>query len=309
MHMTSPSEQSYGLVTAAYNEIDHIEKTLKSVVSQTELPRRWVIVSDGSTDGTDDVIREYAMKWNFIAFVRRETQNAHNFASKVQALNLALGHLLRVPVDFVGNLDADVSFEPTYFRELLGKFESNPALGIAGGVICEWDGDGYMPRDGNREDAVAGAVQMFRRECHATIGAFRPLLHGGEDWCAEIVARMHGWDVKSFSDLRIKHHRPTGTASGILRNCIRQGLMDYSLGSGLVFEVFRVCRRVPTRPLAIGALARLLGYLWGCCFGRPEVPEAVAAFLRQTEAARLKLFLRNPFRDPSVRRTDLAPRA
>lgn len=283
----------YALVTAAYNEREHIEKTLKSVGSQTILPRKWVIVSDGSTDGTDDIVREYAEGRPFIELVRREKGRGHDFASKVHAFQLGVGRVADMSVDFVGNLDADVSFGCSYFAELLTKFECDPDLGIAGGAIREWDGGEYRPRRSNRVDAVAGAVQMFRRQCFLDVGGLLPLKNGGEDWCAQVMARMNGWSVQTFPELEIRHHRPTGTTAGIIRYRFRQGLMDYSLGSGLLFEGFRICRRLFEYPVLAGATARMCGYVWAC-FRRRErlVPPEVAAYLHHEESQRLRRLMR-----------------
>jgi len=287
--MTRPStEPRYALVTAAYNEKEHIEKTLESVGNQTILPRKWVIVSDGSTDGTDDIVREYAKGRPFIELVRREKGRGYDFASKVHAFQLGVGRVVDMSVDFVGNLDADVSFEPSYFAELLRKFECDPDLGVAGGAIHEWDGEQYRPRPSNREHAVAGAVQMFRRPCFEDVGGLLPLKNGGEDWCAQVMARMNGWSVQTFPELEIRHHRPTGTTAGIIRYRFRQGLMDYSLGSGLLFEGFRICRRLFEYPALAGAMARLCGYVWAYLGQRERpVPAAVVAYLHHEESRRL----------------------
>jgi biofilm PGA synthesis N-glycosyltransferase PgaC len=286
----------YALVTAAYNEREHIEKTLKSVTAQTILPRKWVVVSDGSNDGTDDVVREYAASRPFIELVRRERSHGHNFASKVYAFHLGVKRVLDMPVDFVGNLDADVSFAPSYFAELFKKFECDPGLGIAGGAICERDGEEYRPRRNNRIDSVAGAVQMFRRQCYEAMGAFLPLRNGGEDWCAQIMARMNGWRVETFTDLEVRHHRPSGATAGAVGHWFRQGLMDYSLGSALVFELCRVCWRAQEYPVVIGAAARFGGYVWACCRREGRiVPDDVVGYLRQEESTRLRLLVKSVF--------------
>src|SRR5882762_11750541 len=124
---------TYVLVTPARNEARYIELTIKSVVNQTVRPAKWVIVSDGSTDGTDDVVKDYAARYDWIELVRTSERHERHFAGKVEAFNAGYLRISGLPHDVVGNLDADVSIEdPDYFGYLMRKFASNPRLGIAG---------------------------------------------------------------------------------------------------------------------------------------------------------------------------------
>ena len=127
----------YVLVTAAYNEEGHIADTIASVVSQSVLPLRWVIVSDGSTDRTDEIVRAWADRHSFIQFVRIEKSAQHSFTAKVHALRQGFACFADAEYDFIGVLDADVSFEPDYFGRLLERFANQPRLGIAGTRDCE----------------------------------------------------------------------------------------------------------------------------------------------------------------------------
>lgn len=281
--------RSYVLITAAYNERQYIEQTMQSVISQTIWPRKWVIVSDGSTDGTDDLVQKYAQLLPFLQLVRIEKPHKRDFASKVYALNNGASQVGRGDFEFIGHLDADVTFGSGYYASLLSKFEQDPGLGLAGGSIYEWNGTSYRSRRLNTTRSVAGAIQMFRRECYESLKGFQPLKYGGEDWCAEVTARMNGWRVESFSDLEVYHHRPTGSAGGFFRNSYRQGLMDFSVGSHPLFEVVRVGRRLVTRPPAIPAIIRLSGYLAGyLCREKRPVSDQFLNFLRKEELARLR---------------------
>jgi len=278
----------YALVTAAYNEEKYIEKTLRAVTSQTVLPGKWVIVNDGSTDGTEEIVRRYATTFQFIHLLRREKNSDRNFASKVFALNAGMQLIENESYEFIGNLDADVSFDLNYFHDLFLKFEEDPTLGLAGGFIHEDVNGQFVSRKGNRIMSVAGAVQMFRRECYRDIGPFLPIQYGGEDWYAEVAARMHGWRVESFPNLVVRHHRRTGSASGLLRSWYREGLMDYSIGSHPVFEVTKLVRRIPERPFFLGALTRFASFAIANLRrnGRMVSPEFVA-FLRKEQTERL----------------------
>lgn len=286
----------YALVTAARNEEKYIEKTLKSVTSQTILPGKWIIVSDGSTDCTDEIVRHYALRYKFIHLLRRVKESERSFASKVFALNAGMQLIELDKFEFVGNLDADVSFEPSYFQDLFQKFEEDAGLGIAGGFIYEEIAGGFASRKDNCSWSVAGAVQMFRRECCREIGPFVPIQYGGEDWYAEVAARMGGWRVQSFPEFVVLHHRATGSTCGLLRSRYREGLMDYSIGCHPVFEVTKLVPRILHRPFLLGALTRFAGFTLASLRRKKRmVPSEFVSFLRKEQMARLLNFGRRYF--------------
>lgn len=283
-------QAKYVLITPAYNEEAYIERTIRAVISQTALPAKWIIVSDGSTDQTEAIVRSYVQTWPFIELRRVEApRGAHSFASKVFAFDEGVRLLRQTDFEFIGNLDADVSFGPSYFEALLERFREEEALGIAGGWIYESNGETYTPRGMNTPRDVAGAVQMFRRQCYDSVGGFLPLKCGGEDWCAQVTARMKRWRVRSFSELPVYHHRVTVESRGRLRRRWQQGLMDFSMGTHPASEVIRLLRRVRESPAFIGVAARLCGFLWGYCCGEKRiVSEEVVRFLRQEEMERFR---------------------
>jgi biofilm PGA synthesis N-glycosyltransferase PgaC len=284
------ANDSYVLVTAAYNEGKFIEGTVASVIGQELLPKKWIIVSDGSTDGTDVIVRRYAAKCNFIQLFRLNEDHPRNFAAQVNAINAGIAQLRNERYEFIGNLDADISFEPSYFRLLLSKFGANPKLGLAGGAIYDKCKDGtFRNRKTNRKTSVAHAVQVFRRECFKAVGgAYRPLPYGAPDTYAETEARRMGWQVISFPELRVFHHRPTGSAGGLVRSCFRQGRMDFSLGVLPLFEVFKLINRIEDEPYLVGSMARFAGFVYSyCCGERRAVPEQFITYLRQEEKRRL----------------------
>src|SRR5208337_3824185 len=201
---------NYVLTTAAYNEEANIEKTVQSVVNQTLPPLRWVIISDGSTDRTDEIIKPYAKKHDFIRFMRVTRAPGRSFGSKVRALHAGSQLMGGISAEFIGNLDADVSLGPSYFEELIAHFERRPRLGIAGGFVCEETNGEFVSRRANRTYSVAHAAQLVRQECYAAIGGYAVLEYGGEDWHAQTSARMRGWEVEAFPELKIFHHRNTG---------------------------------------------------------------------------------------------------
>jgi len=259
---TVSERHKYVLMTAAYNEETTIARTLESVTHQTLVPERWVVVSDGSSDGTDEIIKSYAQAWPFIRYVRRERSPGRSFGAKVRALHDGAKLLSECQYSLIGNVDADVSLDPTYFEELIAQFDRRPRLGIAGGFFYEEQQGQFKNRSANRTYAVTHAAQLVRRECYEAIGGYAVLEFGGEDWHAETSARMKGWEIEAFPALKIFHHRRTGEASGLLRYKFRQGRMDYSFGSDPAFEIFKCLLRVPEKPVFFGCMARLGGFFW-----------------------------------------------
>jgi poly-beta-1,6-N-acetyl-D-glucosamine synthase len=295
------NSSSYVLVTAAYNEGKLIEQTIRSIVSQTLRPVKWIIVSDGSTDKTDDIVKSYAAENDFIQLYRITEDHPRNFSAQVNAINRGLLQLAAVEYGFVGNLDADITLEPDYFALLLEKFRLDPKLGLGGGTVCERSSDGeFRARPITSTIAVPHACQLFRRSCLEAIGgAYVPLQYGGPDTYAEILARMKHWRVASFPDLRVFHHRPTNSAEGVLRGWFRQGKMDYSLGALPAFEVFKLLRRIWVKPYVIGSLARCAGFIHSYVQREARaVPDDFVAYVREEQKQRVF----DLFRSPSIRR-------
>ena len=248
----------YVLVTAACNEERYIARTIESVVSQTVLPKIWVIVSDGSVDNTDGIVQAYSQQHRFIRLLRISGDHPRNFAAQAEAINRGWNSLQDAGYDFIGNLDADVSFEPTYFSDLLGRFRDDPRLGLAGGCIKEDGLSGhYIQTD---MTSVPHTTQFFRRQCFEQLGGYRPLIFGGSDTCACVMARMNGWKVRLFPDLIVYHRRPLSSAGGVLEGRIREGRMDYSLGYLPAFELARCLRRIKQAPRVVGSFVRCAGF-------------------------------------------------
>jgi len=295
---------TYVLVTAAYNETAYIEKTLSSVVSQTILPAKWIIVSDGSTDGTDEIVHQYAGRYSFIELLRISESHPRNFAAQVHAINRGINRLSSFDYELIGNVDADLSFEHTYFEQLLDRFLADPSLGLGGGFICEKQNGEFRSRFANSTASVAHAVQLFRRRCFEDTGGYIPLRYGGSDCHAEVSARMKGWRVCSFPELPVYHHRASASAGGLLRGWFRQGQMDFSMGNHPGFELAKLARRLGARPALLGAGCRLAGFLWSWSRGEPRlVSQPFIDFLRKEQVERLQDAFLHPFRSLESLRT------
>lgn len=286
---------SYSLTTAAYNEESIIEQTIQSIVAQTLRPRKWIIVSDGSTDRTDEIVKSYAARYDFIELYRISEEHPRDFTAQVNAINRGFSLLQNLECSFIGNLDADITVDPDYFRSLLGKFSQEPTLGMAGGAIYErMDGE-FRPRPGNSTSSVAHAVQLFRRDCLELLGGYKQFSWGGTDSHACVRLRMLGWKVESIPELKAYHHRPTGGGFGAMRYRFRGGVMDHYFGTHPLFELFRIFRRMGSKPYLVGGLVRLAGFIWGYGTGaKREVSPEYIRFLREEQMKKLRAFLKSP---------------
>ena len=287
----------YVLITPSRNEETFIKKTLDSMVVQTLLPMRWIIVDDGSTDRTAEIVEDYVKRYPWIELVRRPRRPERHFAGKVHAFNAGLERVQALPYDVLGNLDADISFEPDYMEYLLRKFSEYPKLGVAGTPMREEHYDALKDSYYNEND-VFGACQLFRRECYEAVGGYTPIKWGGVDWIAVRAARLKGWQTRSFFDKIFFHHRPMGaTESNVWKARFDYGRKDYFLGNHPIWQVFRVAFQSLKKPYVIGALVLLFGYLYSFAtrVERPVAPELLR-FHQQEQLRRLRHLLLNFFK-------------
>jgi glycosyltransferase involved in cell wall biosynthesis len=288
------TNKPYVLITSARNEEDYIETTIRAVLSQTVLPARWVIVSDGSTDRTEEIVNSYASRHGFIKLLRLARDGRNSFSSKVKAIIAGCEQLKEIDYAFIGNLDADVSFDSEYYEKILARFQENPGLGIAGGIILELVNSRYIRQNLSR-NSVAGAIQMFRRRCFEKIGGYVPLELGGEDAVMEVLARKYYWKVQTFPELKVFHHRrvATGKNRSMLAAKFREGRRDYLLGYHPLFYAAVCIYRAIDRPYLLGGVLRMCGYCWSILM-REKRPVSVdfIKYLRREQMSRLKsLFL------------------
>ncbi len=279
---------SYVLITPARNEAEHIEETILSVAAQTVLPLKWVIVSDGSTDGTDDIVRKHASSHEWMELVRMPERRGRHFAGKVGAFNAGHERVAHMDYDIIGNLDADITFKKDYFSFLLGKFAENPALGVGGTPFVE--GTEQYNYNFTNIEHVSGACQLFRRACFEEIGGYLPIQGGGIDWAAVTTARMKGWKTRTFTEMTCFHHRKMGTGNAsALMTWFRHGRKDYFLGGHPLWQVFRSAYQMTRRPYVIGGVLLSLGYAWaGLTRTSRPVSRELMEFHRNEQMSRLK---------------------
>jgi glycosyltransferase involved in cell wall biosynthesis len=281
---------AYVLITPARNEARFIEKTIKSVVAQTVRPIKWVIVSDGSTDGTDNIVRRYAAEHPWIELIRMSERRERHFAGKVYAFNAGYAVVRALEYDAIGSLDADISFDSEYFAFLLARLSENPRLGVVG-TPFEESGESYDYRFVSIEH-VSGACQLFRRECFQAVGGYVPLQGGGVDHVAVITARMKGWQTRTFKEKVSHHHRKQGLANqAVLIAKFRVGVLDYALGVHPLWEMFRCVYQISKKPFLLGGFMIFAGYFCSLVqrIERPVSTELVR-FRRREQMQRLRSF-------------------
>jgi glycosyltransferase involved in cell wall biosynthesis len=262
------------------------------MLAQTVPPIKWIVVSDGSTDGTDDIVRKYANNHSWIELIRMPERRERHFAGKVHAFNTGYARVADLDYDIIGNLDGDISFDPDYLASLLSKFAANPKLGVAG-TPYEERNTRYDYRFVSIEH-VPGACQLFRRKCFEEIGGYLPIKGGTIDTIAVMAARMRGWQTRAFTDKICRHHRESGTAqNNALVARFRRGAKGYAVGNHPIWELFRATHQITRKPYVVGGLALLSGYLWSMIRRQERaVPPELLAFQSREQMQRLRQLLK-----------------
>jgi biofilm PGA synthesis N-glycosyltransferase PgaC len=251
----------YVVITPVRDEEEHIESTLKSVSGQTILPAEWVIVDDGSTDGTARILDQYAAQLPWVQVIHRTNRGFRKSgAGVVEAFNDGYRALRGNDWEFIVKLDGDLTFELNYFERCFEHFQAEPRLGIGGGEICH-DHAGTLQVEDNPRFHVRGATKIYRRECWEAIGGLRQV--PGWDTIDEVKANMLGWKSYSLSDLRLVHHRPTGLADGLLKNRVKHGLACYATGYHPLFVAASCLSRLTQKPYILGSAAIFWGFVKG----------------------------------------------
>jgi glycosyltransferase involved in cell wall biosynthesis len=251
------------LITPARDEAAHLERTVRAVAAQTRPPDLWLIVDDGSGDETPRLLERLAQEVPFLRALqappRRHAPGEDGLAVAAEAVafNAALASVDRDRFTHVGKLDADVELRPDYLERLLERFEVEPSLGIAGGVLLEREGSNWRPTK-VPANHVRGALKLYSRECLEAIGGVQERL--GWDTIDETYARMRGFETRSLPELQALHHRPVATRGGALRGRARHGQCAYILRYSPWWVALRSLKVACLRPRVLSGIAFLYGY-------------------------------------------------
>jgi biofilm PGA synthesis N-glycosyltransferase PgaC len=276
----------YVVITPVRDEEKHIEETIKSVTSQTNRPAEWVIVDDGSTDRTGEILDQHAVQFPWITVVHRPNRGYRKAGGGVmEAFYAGYAQLRCQDWDFLVKLDGDLTFSRDYFEKCFVHFGLESRLGIGGGEIYH-NVSGTLKLEPNPTFHVRGATKIYRRLCWEAIGGLWTA--PGWDTIDEVKANMLGWKTHSFPELRLVHHRFTGTAEGLIRDRIKHGMACYISGYHPLFVAAKCISRITQKPYLIGAIAILYGFIKGCATRTPRVDDIrMIEYLRAQQLRRL----------------------
>jgi len=229
----------YVLITPVKNEELFISRVLDTIVNQKKKPICWIIVDDNSTDNTANIIRSFCSNYYFIKYTKLEDSSKRDFASKVNAIIYGVESLNTNNYDYIGILDADITLESNYYTTLLTELDNEPKVGIAGGKVIDLVDKKKYPNPASPY-SIKGAIQLFRKECYEEIGAFLPLKYGGEDAIACYMARINGWQLKHYENLKVYHHRLNSTANkNLFQIEFAFGRQEYHMGYLPLFSLLK----------------------------------------------------------------------
>jgi glycosyltransferase involved in cell wall biosynthesis len=219
----------YYLIIPAHNEADFIRLTLESLVSQTVLASKIVVVNDNSTDATAEIVTAFAKEYPFISLVNKTSEAIHLPGSKViQAFQKGF-ETIDADYDIIVKLDADLILPPNYFETIINHFQSDETIGMAGGfAYIEKNGE-WILENLTDKDHIRGAFKAYRKACFMDIGGLKPAM--GWDTVDELLAKYYHWNVKTDTSLIVKHLKPTGANYNKTAR-FKQGEAFYSLGYG-----------------------------------------------------------------------------
>jgi len=287
-----PLGRRYVLITPCRNEARYIETTLRTTTEQTIPPALWIIVDDGSTDQTPQILADYARRFPYIHVVTRKDRGARAVGPGViEAFYEGIARVDLDELDYVCKFDGDLELGPRYFERAMERMEADPYLGNLSGKLFERKADGRLWGERTGDENAVGPAKLYRVECFREIGGFvRQVSWDGIDGH---LCRMNGWIAQSVDDpeLRIVHLRPMGSSQENIRvGRVRWGQGKYYMGSAFYYVLAAAAYRSVEPPWIWGGLGITWGYLKAAAGGHPRYanPE-YRRYLRRFERAQLTM--------------------
>lgn len=279
-------EPRYVIVSPVRDEEQNIDATIDSVARQSVLPQQWVLVNDGSTDRTGEILDRAAVAHRWLSVIHRNDRGFRAPGTGVIDAFYEGYHSLRaVDWEFVVKLDGDLVLPTDYFEKCFAEFAREPRLGISGGIVYHL-ANGKEVIEPNPRFHVRGATKIYRRECWEAIGGL--LKAPGWDTLDEVKAQMLGWSTRSLPELRLLHLRPTGLADGSWRNAVKNGRANYFSGYHPLFMLLKCVKRLFEPPYGTASAGLLVGFISGYLYRLPQVDSpALIGYLRRQQVRRL----------------------
>ena len=251
---------NYLIISPVRNEEKYIGKTIQSVLSQTVKPKKWIIVNDGSTDNTSDIVKEYSSKHDWMELMEKSNRGyAEPGRGVIEAFYFGYDKINIDNYDYVVKLDGDLEFQSNYFESIFLEFNKNDRLGIASG-ICLIHKNDKLVQEKHPEFHTRGPSKIYRKECWKDIGGL--VKHIGWDFIDEMKAQFLGWETKSFQNLHLIHFKPTGYNTGVFKQTVMLGKANYYCGYHPLFIIAKSIKRMAEPPYMIGGIGLLYGFLY-----------------------------------------------
>lgn len=277
---------AYYIVIPSYNEEALIGLTLQSLISQTVLPSKIVVVNDNSTDRTAEVVLEFAKNNPYISLVNKSSENIHLPGSKViQAFEKGF-ETLDDNYDLIVKIDADLIFPSNYFETIIKHFQSDERIGMVGG-FCYIEKNGeWVLENLTDKDHIRGALKAYRKETFKQIGGLKPAM--GWDTVDELLCKFYNWKVVTDESLHVKHLKPTGASYNKAAR-YKQGEAFYSLGYGFIITAISSLKLAMRKGKPLLFIDYIMGFWKAKSSGKPLfVTAEQAKFFRNYRWKKMK---------------------
>lgn len=280
----------YSIITPVKNEYPFICSTLNSIIKQTIMPLEWIIVDDGSNDGTETIIREYEKKFDWIKVIDIKCLNVEDYSSRVVSLFEEGRKHLKSDYDFLSKLDGDVSFEADFYETILKEFDCKPTLGIASGYLTI----NRVPEKiaDTKFVCTRGATKVYRKKCIEDIGGLVPFQ--GWDTLDNVAARAKGWDVAIINSY-FEHLKEEGSKIGSkIFSCYRTGFYNGAVPYYVPYFFIKVLVQFSRKPFFICSFMQIVGFVYSYLIVRKRpYPEFIVNQLKYEQKETLKKYLFN----------------